>query len=67
MTAEEFHSQTHAERNESGDWPDLVEGYTYQSNSTGTGVVAHDLNGETLDALTLELANHLELHIVVKM
>ena len=32
------------------DWEgrDLVEGYTYQSNASGTGIVALDLNGEDL-------------------
>lgn len=46
---------------------ELIEGYSYQSNSTGTGVVPHDMNGQALDALTLELAERLELQIVVKM
>lgn len=66
LSREEFDSLSHAERNETGNWPDLAEGYSYQSNSTGTGVVAHDLNGEALDPLTPELAAHLEIKIVVK-
>ncbi len=67
MTAEEFHSKTHQERNESGEWPDLLEGYSYQSNATGTGIVYHDLNGEQLDPLTIELCERLELKTIVKM
>ena len=47
--------------------PELSEGYSYQSNATGTGVVMHDLNGEKLDPLTTELADRLEIKIVVKM
>jgi hypothetical protein len=35
--------------------PDLEEGYSYQSNTTGSGIVAHDLNGEALDELTPDL------------
>ena len=27
---------------------DLAEGYSYQANATGTGIVCHDLNGEEL-------------------
>jgi hypothetical protein len=67
MTAEEFHKLTHAERNETGNWPDLAEGFSYQSNSTGTGIVSHDLNGESLDPLTPALAAHLEIEIIVKL
>lgn len=32
----------------------LVEGYSYQDNFTGTGIVRHDLNGEQHHLLTLE-------------
>lgn len=33
---------------------DLREGYAYQGNATGSGIVMHDLNGESLDPLTME-------------
>lgn len=46
---------------------ELEEGYSYQSNATGTGIVYHDLNGELLDPLTVELCEQLELTIIVKM
>ena len=35
---------------ETGDYPDLIEGYQYQANSTDTGIVALDDN-ESLDEL----------------
>lgn len=34
---------------------ELAEGYTYQSNSTGSGIVFHDLNGESLELASVEL------------
>jgi hypothetical protein len=46
--------------------PDLVEGYSYQSNATGSGIVAHDLNGESLNELTPDLLATLEWRIEVK-
>ena len=46
--------------------PDLVEGYSYQSNATGSGIVQHDLNGEALNELTPDLLAALEWHIEVK-
>lgn len=42
-----------AQARESGDWPDLIEGYQYQSNSTGTGIVSVDYD-ERLDPLCTE-------------
>jgi hypothetical protein len=41
--------------------PDLIEGYQYQSNSSGTGIVDVDLNGEALDPLTYERLRELEI------
>lgn len=52
---------------ETGDWPELVEGYRHQSNATGSGIVSYDLNGESLELLTLELAERLELQITVRL
>ena len=46
--------------------PDLVEGYSYQSNATGSGIVQHDLNGEALDELTPDLLAELEWRIEVR-
>lgn len=43
----------------------LAEGYHYQSNATGTGIVATDLNGEALDLLTPELMEQLEIRVEV--
>ena len=45
---------------------DLVEGYSYQSNATGSGIVEHDLNGEALNELTPDLLESLEWRIEVK-
>lgn len=46
---------------------DLVEGYSYQANSSpnSTGIVSHDLNGEALDLLTPELMDRLELTLIL--
>lgn len=52
---------------ETEQWPELAEGYEYQDNATGTGIVAHDLNGEALDLLTVALLEELEIELVVKM
>ena len=41
----------------------LVEGYHYQPNATGTGIVATDLNGEALDRLTPALADRLGMEL----
>ena len=51
----------------SNDWPELVEGYSYQSNATGTGIVAHDLNGEQLEPLTVDLLERLEIALIIKL
>jgi len=45
---------------------DLVEGYRYQSNATGTGVVSFDLNGEQLELLTPQLAKDLGLVLDIR-
>ena len=50
-----------------GDSMEPIEGYSYQSNSTGSGIVSHDLNGELLEPLTPALAVRLELMITVKL
>ena len=44
---------------------DLAEGYEYQSNATGTGIVSFDLNGQSLGQLTPELAERLGIRIQV--
>jgi hypothetical protein len=46
---------------------ELIEGYEYQSNATGTGIVAIDLNGESLEALTLELLERYEIEVSVEL
>ncbi len=52
---------------ESGDeYPDLIEGYSHMPNSGGTtGIVSHDLNGESLDEVTVELLEHLEVKLTL--
>lgn len=52
---------------ETKNYPDLLEGYSFQSNSTGTGIVEHDLNGEDLSPLTLELCERLKIQVFVKL
>ncbi len=44
---------------------DLIEGYEYQPNATGTGIVTFDLNGQSLVELTPELADELDIRIQV--
>lgn len=44
---------------------DLVEGYEYQPNATGTGIIAYDPNGQRLEELTPEVADHLGITIQV--
>lgn len=53
--------------NETGAWDDweLGEGYEYQSNASGTGIVSIDLNGESLEPLTGEEMERLEIEMVV--
>ena len=54
-----FDSQAEFDACENRDEIDLIEGYEYQSNSSGTGIVDIDLNGEQLTPVTLEwLAAH---------
>lgn len=55
--------------NSRGAWDnwELQEGYEYQSNATGTGIVAIDLNGEALDPLTPALAAHLNITIHISL
>ena len=45
---------------------ELVEGYEYQPNATGTGLVSFDLNGQSLVQLTSKLAERLEIRIQVE-
>lgn len=47
------------------DTGDLPEGYRFQANATGSGIVSYDLNGEYLDELTDQLAKELELAVVI--
>ena len=44
---------------------DLPEGYQYQSNTTGTGIVDIDLNGDYLDKLTPELLKQLNISLQI--
>ena len=45
-------------------WPELLEGYRHQSNSSGTGIVSTG-HYERLDKLTDELAKELGLKVIV--
>jgi hypothetical protein len=62
-----FAAKSHLQRNQDGDWPDLIEGYEYQANSTGTGIVTIDLNGESLELLTTEMLERHEIQVNVIM
>lgn len=53
-----------AERGEH-DLPELIEGYQYQSNASGTGIVSTDYD-DRLDPLTIELLRDLDLQIKLK-
>ena len=44
---------------------DLVEGYEYQPNATGTGIVSIDLNGQDLRPLDEDLRSHLGITVQV--
>jgi len=44
---------------------ELQEGYQYQPNSTGTGIVSTDINGDSLDELTSGFWKWLELDIKI--
>ena len=46
---------------------ELPDGYSYQGNATGSGIVAHDLNGETLELLTSEFIDQFDLVIRVTL
>lgn len=48
------------------DETELVEGYDYQPNASGTGIVSYDLNGNALDLLTQELAAELQIKIQIE-
>ncbi len=45
---------------------DLIEGYEYQPNATGTGIVSVDLNGQSLQQLTPELAEALGIRVQIE-
>ena len=47
-------------------YPELIEGYRYQSNTTGTGIVSISLGGESLLPLTPALLARLGWRLVVK-
>lgn len=47
-------------------YPELLEGYRYQSNATGTGIVNVSLNGELLEPLTPTLLSRLGWRLVVR-
>jgi hypothetical protein len=46
-----------------GEYPDLIEGYHYQPNATGTGIVSVDLNGESLEPVTGALLERLNIKL----
>jgi hypothetical protein len=45
---------------------DLVEGYSYQSNATGTGIVSHCLDGEYLETPTREQLRELGICLILE-
>lgn len=50
---------------EDGTWPDLQEGYEYQSNSSGTGIV-NTGHYEQLFELTPENMEHFEIEVILE-
>lgn len=48
------------------EYPELVEGFQYQPNGTGTGIVSICLNGECLEPLTDELLKECHLHVEIE-
>lgn len=64
-TDEEFQAAM-AAAEETGEYPDLTDGYSYQANSgDGTGVVEHGYH-EGLEELTPALLSRLKISIVVE-
>lgn len=51
-----------AQAEETGDYPELIDGYEYQPNASGTGIVPVDYN-EFLEPLTPELLKDLGLQL----
>lgn len=45
---------------------ELVEGYSYQSNATDTGIVQHDLNGEQLERVTAEWLDSHQITLTIE-
>jgi len=45
---------------------DLVEGYAYQPNATGTGIVSHCLSGEYLETPTREYLHELGICLILE-
>lgn len=55
---------THAEEN--GEYLDLTDGYSYQANATGTGIVNHGYY-EGLEELTHDHIDRLEISLVIEV
>ena len=49
------------------DQPDLVDGYKFQDNATGSGIVLEDVNGSSLDLLTPELLHELQITLQIEV
>ena len=47
-------------------YADLVEGYRYQPNATGTGIVEYDINGEFLEPLSERLLEEIGVQLVIR-
>lgn len=62
-----FYGENAQQELENAEEPELTEGYHYQPNSSGSGIVSIDLNGEALDQLTSKLWKELELDIKIKV
>lgn len=48
------------------EYPDLDEGFQYQPNAEGTGIVSTDLNGEYLEVLTVGLLRRLKIKLEIR-
>lgn len=64
FTKEKFESFDWESCHETGDYPELVQGYEHQPNSTGTGIVSVSDN-EYPFPLTIEAMERLEINMVI--
>lgn len=62
--AEEYAEALREARQGTGDWPELGEGYAYQPNATGTGIV--EVDGLYLEPLTRRELEAWDIHLQIR-